>query len=73
MRASIGLSTLNPHPIETSDVSLLVPHEYFQQMIHELVRNADLALYQSKDAGGDGMSVGPATVWKKVPEESILS
>lgn len=60
---SVGLSTLEPHSLKLEDIPRPVTMEYFDGVGTMLIKNADLALYASKRAGGGQLHVSKPSTW----------
>ncbi len=65
LRASLGVSALEPHQFEPDAIPRPVPNEYFQTVAQDLIRRADDGLYQAKRSGGGQMKPGPAGDWRE--------
>ena len=63
LQASLGLSILEPNRFTLEDTPHPVPLEYFENAGHLLIKNADEALYASKNAGGGQMHTSPPAQW----------
>ncbi len=60
---SVGLSTLEPNQLKIEDIPRPVPVEYFDNVATLLIKNADMALYASKKAGGAQLNISTPTAW----------
>lgn len=63
LQGSIGLSVLEPNKMKMEETPRPIPLEYFDQMSLVLIKNADEALYASKNAGGGQLQISPAAKW----------
>lgn len=60
---SVGLSTIEPTYLKNGDVPHPVPLEYFENVSIMLIKNADIALYASKRAGGGQLNISAPATW----------
>lgn len=60
---SVGISTLEPHALTNEDIPRPVNMEYFDDVGTMLIKNADIALYASKKAGGGQLHVSAPATW----------
>lgn len=60
---SVGLSTLEASGIKNEDITRPVRLTYFDDVGTILIKNADSALYTSKNAGGAQINIGPTASW----------
>jgi diguanylate cyclase (GGDEF)-like protein len=66
LTASIGLSILEPHTLDPSEITYPISPSYFETTIFDLIRNADDALYQSKRNGGNQMHSSEPIRWRSL-------
>ncbi len=66
LQGSVGLSILEPNNLKVEEIPRPVPMEYFDEMGVLLIKNADKALYASKNAGGGQLQVSPPAKWLQI-------
>jgi diguanylate cyclase (GGDEF)-like protein len=68
LRGSIGLSILEPNTFTVDEIPRPLADQYFDDVAFALIKNADMALYASKNAGGGQLNVTPPAEWPPFPE-----
>lgn len=63
LQGSVGLSTLEPNTLKGEDIPRPVPLTYFDNVGTTLMKNADTALYASKNAGGGQINISTPAIW----------
>ncbi len=63
LKSSAGFSVLPAHTFSPDDIRHPFPRGYFQGMAQNLIRQADVALYDAKRQGRGRLSRGAATSW----------
>jgi diguanylate cyclase (GGDEF)-like protein len=66
LQGSVGLSILEPNTVKNEEIPRPIPVEYFDEMGLVLIKNADKALYASKNAGGGQLHISPPARWPQL-------
>lgn len=73
LRASLGLTILEPHTFTLANVPRPIPQSYFEAMSQALIQRADEALYRAKKEGGSRIQVSDPLQWQPIvpPVETV--
>ena len=73
LRGSIGVSILEPHNFSPANLPRPIPNAYFQVMVQALIHQADAALYDAKNTGGNYILIAPPLNWKPIEADPNTS